>query len=132
MRPRSATVTTRFWLTSPTRNPIRTVPEPMPPPTSATLLTSTVTYCASVTPVNGTIISLPLNVGAPAVAVPSVTNTVPAAITALWNVNTIEWDGPARGSVVGLANTTPSGRSNVPAAPCTLRAANGVPGHTNR
>jgi hypothetical protein len=42
-----------------------------------TSLTATVTYWPSATPDNETIISLPLNVGVPAVAVPSVTATDP-------------------------------------------------------
>src|SRR5512139_3765429 len=95
----------------------------MPPSAAATLLTVTVTYCWLVTPVSGTIISLPLNVGVPAVPVPAVTAAVPD-VTGLSNTKTIVWLPPApplRGSVVGLVDTRLSGRSKVPAAPCTLR-----------
>src|SRR5450755_4151361 len=65
--------------------------------------------------------SLPLNVGAPAVAVPSVMVAV-AAVIALLKVSTIVAAGPRRGSVVGLvANTKDSGRLKVPAVPWTFR-----------
>src|ERR1019366_71035 len=63
---------------------------------------------------------LPLNVGAPAAAVPSVIVAV-AALMGLSNVNTIVCAGPCRGSVAGLVVTVDSGKSNVPAPPCTLR-----------
>src|SRR5450755_1282198 len=84
-----------------------------------------VTYCLSLTPVSATITLLPLKVGAPAVAVPSVIVAVALAI-GLSNVNTIVCAGPCLGSVVGLwltfgGATNDSGKLKVPAAPCTFR-----------
>src|SRR5450432_2608423 len=76
-RPRSESVTTRFWFTSPSRNPMRTDPLPVPPPLDITLLTATVTYCWLVTPDNGTVIEFPLKVGVPATAVPAEIAAVP-------------------------------------------------------
>ncbi len=121
-RPRSDSVTTRVWLTSPARNPIRTDPlPPVPPPAVLTSPTFSVRYWPLPTAVSGTISSLPLNVGAPTVAVPSLSAGVPP-VTAESNVNTIVCAGPRRGSVVGLDGVGASGRSKVPATPCSLRA----------
>jgi len=50
-------------------------------------ITSTVTYCWSVTPDSGTIIELLLNVGTPATAVPAETATLPL-VKGWSNVNT--------------------------------------------
>ena len=86
------------------------------------MLTVIVTYWALLTPVSGTISSLPLKTGTPAVAVPSVTVTVPP-VTGLSKVKTIVCTGPRRGSVVGFDARLPSAKSNVPAMPCTSRDA---------
>ena len=86
---RSDTVTTRFWLTSPSKNPICTAAlPPVPPSAEATSVSVTVTCCWLATAASGTISSLPSKVGVPAVAAPAVTEAVPP-VTGLSKANTI-------------------------------------------
>ena len=137
MRPTSDTVTTRLWLTSPSRNPARAdAALAAPPSAGVTFVSRTVTYCALATLVRLTTTSLPLNVGAAAIAVPSVTAAV-ALVIGLSNVKTSVCAGPLRGSVDGFNGVTARGRSKVPAVPWTLRdtvpcSTAGAPGTSKR
>ena len=80
----------------------------------------TVNHRMLATPVRPTTTSLPLTTGVPAVPSPSVTAAWAPAIGRSKRKTTVA-DALWRGSTVGLAGTSDSGRSNVPEAPCTLR-----------